>query len=209
MQDFAELLAERSLRASVPRTVAAPPNNERANKTCNFEEFIEMIRKIVVNIIPEAEFMPQDDVTEQMFPDVKINKPLITFEVISRKPYKEQKPMLRHEAIENVPNQEEARIGNLYAWTMDYTLQFNIYGNGYEKSQMIMNTFEEAILRYVGYFKKNGIKECLFKEQLRDSKLDTFREHSSIKSTRYQVILEKYWIDFDNVLESVHIKNNE
>lgn len=208
MKDFAQLLSEQSIRRSVVGAITSPPNNERANKTCSFEEFIEMVRKVIINIVPECEFVPQDEITEKMFPDIKIDKSIISFEVISRRPYKEQKPMFRHEVVENVDN-EEARIGSLYAWTMDYIIQFNIYASGYEKSQTVMNIFEEAILKYVGYFKKNGIKECLFSEQIRDAKLDTFREHASIKSVKYQAILEKYWIDFDNVLDSIHLKNNE
>lgn len=208
MKEFEELLFEQNRRVSVAKAITSPPNNERADKTCGFEEFIEMVRKVVINIVPDCEFLPQDELSEKMFPDVKINQSIVTFEVISRRPHKEQKPTIRHEVLENV-NNEEARIGNLYAWTMEHVIQFNIYASGYEKSQAVMNIFEEAILKYMGYFKKNGIRECLFSEQIRDSKLDTFREHASIKSIRYQVILEKYWIDFDNVLDSIHLKNNE
>lgn len=210
MQDFMELLQQAQSVSPVQKAVTAPPLNKRANQTCDFEGFIEMLRRVIVNVMPNCLFIPQDDVQDYVYPDVSIdNTPIISYEVIERAPLKEQKPMLRHEVIEKAYETSEERIGNLYAWQMVYQLQFNIYASGYEKSQRVMNTFEEAILEYLGYFKKNGIIECLFKKQLKDDSLSSFREHASIKSLRYQVTLEKYWIDFDSVLESVYIQNQE
>ena len=210
MKDFISLLREQDEDTlSAKKALTAPIRNNRANKTCGFEEFIEMVQKAARNIMPECFFVPQEDVKELMHPDKLIDNPIIAYEVVSRVPLFEQKPTTRHEVIEKTDYSNEERIGTLNAWQFDYLVQFNLYASGYKKVQSVMNTFEEMILNYVGYFKKNGIIECLFKKQHKDSSLESFREHASIRSLTYQIILEKYWIDFDSVLETVTIENEK
>lgn len=207
MDDFEVLLKMRQKETIVQKAITAPIRNNRADKNCSYEDFIEMIRKVLRNVMSDCDFVPHENVKDMMQPDIKIDNPIISFEVISRAPSKQQKPMLRHEVVEKAYDSQEERIGNLFAWQMDYTLQFNVFASGYEKAQSVMNTFEEAILNYTGFFKKNGVIECLFIKQLKDSSLESFREHASIRSLQYYAILERYWIDFESTLESVMIQN--
>ena len=208
MEDFIGLLRQKQKElTSAEKAVTMPIRNQRAEKNCGYEEFIEMVQKIVKNVMPDCLFMPQEDIKQYMQPDILINQPIISYELINRVPHFEQKPMARHEVVEKSYRDGEERIGTLSAWRFDCDIQFNLYASGYQKVQSVMNTFEEAILMYTGYIKKNGVIECLFKKQFKDASLDSFREHASVRSLKYQIILEKYWIDFESVLESVTIKN--
>lgn len=208
MEELIRLLHKKDKECiDVEKAMTMPIRNNRADKTCSFEQFIEMVQKAARNIMPECVFIPQEDVKHLMQPDILIDKPIISYELISRIPLFEQKPMVRHEVIEKTEFNGEERIGTLNAWQFDCNVQFNLYASGYEKVQSVMNTFEEMILNYVGYFKRNGVVECLFKKQHKDSSLESFREHASVRSLTYQVILEKYWIDFESVLESVTVYN--
>lgn len=182
-----------------------PLRNETAYKSCTYIEFIAMVQKIISSILPNCKFVSDDEIYTLLFPDKPLDQSVISFKIHERTPYQEIKPQMRHEVIEDDVKTNERRIGTLYAQRMRYILQFNIFSSGYEKSESVMNIFEDAILDYTGYFKKNGIVEILFRKQLEDEGYEHFRKMCSMRHLRYELILEKQWIDFESVLETVQI----
>lgn len=196
MKDIIELLKEKNIVMPIQE-----PLNNRYEKTCTYEDFVMMIENVVRNTMPNINFLPSEEKAKLLEPDRQMDAPLITFKTYHRKPLKESKPIFRHEVIEKSTPGEE-RMGTLYGWRMEQIIQFDIFTGTYKVAQETMNNFENQMLNYLSYFKKNGLIECLFLEQIEDETLNAFRDKCSVRSLRYKITLEKYWIDFESVLES-------
>lgn len=179
--------------------------NATYEKTCSYEEFIIMLQKIVSSTLLDCKLIPEDETFNELFPNKKLDQSVISFKVVRRTPYKELKPTMRHEVLEEATKANEERIGTLYGQRMEYILQFNVFCSGYAKSESVMNNFEEAIFNYTSYLKKNGVIECLFKQQITDSDYEHFRKMCSVRHLQYEIILEKQWIDFESVLDTVQV----
>ena len=54
-----------------------------------------------------------------------------------------------------------------------------------------MERFEELMITYAGYFKKNGVAELLFDQQFTDQTFETMRQTLSIRNISYYVEVEK------------------
>lgn len=202
MLDFITLLQRDE---NTPIVLDNPLKNSVSEKTCSYIEFIEMIQKVVTNVIPDCLFIPDDEINSYLFPDKPLDKSIVSFKVFSRKPYQELKPLPRHEIIETTTVKNEARIGSIYGQRMQLILQFNIFSSGYAKSESVMTSFEDSILDYTSFFKKKGVIEILFREQIQDTSYEHFRKTCSMRHLHYEIILEKQWIDFESVLETVQI----
>ncbi len=79
-----------------------------------------------------------------------------------------------------------------------------------------MEKFEELMIAYAGYFKKQGVRELYFKEQITDSEYNNFRETLSVRNIRYYVQIEKLTVIFNRRIDDVELigdtvetKNNQ
>ena len=54
-----------------------------------------------------------------------------------------------------------------------------------------MERFEDLMITYAGYFKKNGVAELLFDQQYTDQSFETMRQTLSIRNISYYVEVEK------------------
>lgn len=203
---FENQIKQQTKRSEEPRIV--PALNHQNQTTCDYHQFIGYLRRILSNVMPECDFVDADRYKQLSRADNALEKPVITYKVHLRHPLKEQKPTMRYETFEDTSLDNEKRIGALYAWRMHYTLHFSIIDNSSEQCEKIMTTFEEVIFRYIGFLKEKGVSEVLFKKQFEDNTLNNYREYASVRTLEYEVILEKFWIDFESVLEVVTIESD-
>ena len=68
-----------------------------------------------------------------------------------------------------------------------------------------MEKFEELMIAYAGYFKKQGVRELYFKEQITDSEYNNFRETLSVRNIRYYVQIEKLTVIFNRRIDDVKL----
>lgn len=195
-------------QTTVPQTPHTPNprmRNHPEEKNATTFDFIKMIEKVVNNIMPEVTFTSDDERAKFLTPQQQIDAPVITFKVKNRRPFKELKPMQRCEIRErtDVPNEE--RLGALYVQRFQCILQFNLFASGYIEVEEVMNIFEEAMLKYAYIFKKYGIQEFYFEEQLEDSYYDTYRQWCCVRNITYYVLFEKQSIDFEEIIKSIVI----
>ena len=76
---------------------------------------------------------------------------------------------------------------------------------GYPDKEIIMEHFEETIIKHTGFFKKNGVAELIFKEHVTDSHFDTLRESLSIRSLIYYVEIEKLTVMFKEKINEIEL----
>jgi hypothetical protein len=60
-----------------------------------------------------------------------------------------------------------------------------------------METFEELMLSYTGYFMEQGVRQVYFKEQIKDTDYNNFRDTLSVRNLRYYVEIEKLMVIFN------------
>lgn len=207
--DFERLLEQKNIESRVSTEPLPQKNSEsqKAEKSADLRDFIEMVHKIVKKTIPDVEFMPDEGRRIVIDPDEEIKNPIITFQVISRKTKNELKPRIREDnIIENLKRADKkGRKGEIWGQKFRCIVQFNIFASEYEQADEVMYNFEEAIFLYTYYLKKNGVSEVLFDEHLTDKEYDVYRQNVSVRNLRYCIDIEKLRAVFNDEFENVSV----
>ena len=176
-----------------------------AAKNATVEDFISMVTKLSNKALKSlnVEFYPDEGATIAD-PEKKLEKTAILYRVIERKPKNELK--MRHsENIEEVVDEKtnKKRLGQIWSQRQDCIIQFDIVASDYATANKVMNSFEDMIFQYSGYFKKNGIAEIYFKKYFTDTSIDRYRQYLSVRSIQYFVEIEKQTTIFNSTLEEI------
>ena len=176
-----------------------------ASKNATVEDFISMVTKLSNKALKSlnVEFYPDEGATIAD-PEKKLEKTAILYRVIERKPKNELK--MRHsENIEEVVDEKtnKKRLGQIWSQRQDCIIQFDIIASDYATANKVMNSFEDMIFQYSGYFKKNGIAEIYFKKYFTDTSIDRYRQYLSVRSIQYFVEIEKQTTIFNSTLEEI------
>ena len=176
-----------------------------AAKNATVEDFISMVTKLSNKALKSlnVEFYPDEGATIAD-PEKKLEKTAILYRVIERKPKNELK--MRHsENIEEVIDEKtnKKRLGQIWSQRQDCIIQFDIIASDYATANKVMNSFEDMIFQYSGYFKKNGIAEIYFKKYFTDTSIDRYRQYLSVRSIQYFVEIEKQTTIFNSTLEEI------
>lgn len=176
-----------------------------AAKNATVEDFISMVTKLSNKALKSlnVEFYPDEGATIAD-PEKKLEKTAILYRVIERKPKNELK--MRHsENIEEVVDEKtnKKRLGQIWSQRQDCIIQFDIIASDYATANKVMNSFEDMIFQYSGYFKKNGIAEIYFKKYFTDTSIDRYRQYLSVRSIQYFVEIEKQTTIFNSTLEEI------
>ena len=170
----------------------------KARRSATLEDFIEMVSTIVTKATKERNiiFEPNEGVRPRVDQSVSIEKPHIYYKVISRKLCNELKPREREETYEEDIDGKK-RLGRVWGQKFECLIQFDIMATDYKAANNALHTFEDLMFNYTSYFKRNGIAEILFHEQLTDHDYDLYRQSMSVRSIRYRVWVEKLHVAFD------------
>ena len=176
-----------------------------AAKNATVEDFISMVTKLSNKALKSlnVEFYPDEGATIAD-PEKKLEKTAILYRVIERKPKNELK--MRHsESIEEIIDEKtnKKRLGQIWSQRQDCIIQFDIIASDYATANKVMNSFEDMIFQYSGYFKKNGIAEIYFKKYFTDTSIDRYRQYLSVRSIQYFVEIEKQTTIFNSTLEEI------
>ena len=206
--DFEQLLLEQE-NFNVPsgRYTHIKESNRplRADKTATLFDFIQMINKIMSSTMRDVLFIPDEGKTIDLDSQKKINKPIITYKVISRKVKNELKPRLREEILEDDADKNDQRIGRIYGQKFKCILQFDIFASVYTSAEKVMKEFEEMIFKFTSYFKKKGVAEILFYQQFTDSddEYKNLRQILSVRNLQYYIEIENQTVMFDGKIKEI------
>lgn len=181
----------------------------KADKSASLYDFIKMVSKVVALALKDkgVEFVPDEGKRLVIDPQVPLEHPYITYKVVDRSPKGELKPRERETLIvENTDNETDARKGRVYGQKFKCIVQFNIIASEYSEADEVMNTFEDLMMSYAHYFKKNGVAELLFEKHFTDENFDIFRQTVSVRSLQYYVEVEKLTVMFDQEIEVIQSK---
>lgn len=164
----------------------------KADKTASLFDFIKMIDKIITLTMKdlEVEFIPDEGKTLYLSSDFSVDHPIITYKVLSRMPKGEIKPRFREGFSRSLASPEE-EVGEIYGQKFKCHLQFDIFASEYTVAEQVMERFEDMMITYAGYFKRNGVAELLFDQQFTDSHFESMRQTLSIRNISYYVEIEK------------------
>lgn len=179
---------------------------QKADKGCSLSEFFGMVKKVVVKGLKKynAEFIPDDGVRTIMDVSEQIDHPLIYYTLISRVPRNtDRKPRFRQDISDVNPDGSVIRHGTINGQIFDCDVQFNIVAADYSTADTVMDAFEDAMLKYSGFFKRNGVSEMYFQKQYTDNNLDVYRQKMSVRSLVYRVTLERIRTSFDTTIAKI------
>lgn len=177
---------------------------QTAEKSASIGDLIAMIDKLVTLTMPNVDFIPEEGKVLSMDAMKDFDRPKITYKIISRKPKGELKPRVR-ETIETDGKNGEDRLGQVCGQKFECLVQFNIFTSVYKEAEEVMEKFEELIFSYTGFFKKNGVAELLFKEQITDDFYERLRETLSVRNLIYYVEIEKLTVIFKEKIKEIEL----
>lgn len=180
----------------------------KAEKSANMRDFIKMVSKVVSMAMRDlkVEFMPDEGKRIVVDPEKTLDHPVITYRVISRTPKKELKAREREGLVlEETHRKSEGRKGTVYGQKFKAYIQFDIVASEYSVADEVMDNFEDLILNYTHFFKKNGVAELLFEKHYTDENLDMYRQSVSVRSLQYYVELEKLTMVYDTEIQDIQI----
>lgn len=177
---------------------------QTAEKSASIGDLIAMIDKLVTLTMPNVDFIPEEGKVLSMDAMKDFDRPKITYKIISRKPKGELKPRVR-ETIETDGKNGEDRLGQVCGQKFECLVQFNIFTSVYKEAEEVMEKFEELIFSYTGFFKKNGVAELLFKEQVTDDFYERLRETLSVRNLIYYVEIEKLTVIFKEKIKEIEL----
>lgn len=179
---------------------------QKADKGCSLGDFFTMVKKVVVRGLKKynINFIPDDGARVLNSLSEKNNRPIIYYTLQSRVPRDtDRKPRFRQDIQDKDSSGNIIRTGAINAQIFDCDIQFNIAAADYSTADAVMEAFEDAMLRYSGFFKRNGVSEMYFRKQYTDTNLDTYRQKLSIRSLVYRVTLERIRTTFDTTIAKI------
>lgn len=177
---------------------------QTADKSASMGDFIAMVDKLVTIVMPNVDFIPEEGKVLSMDAMKDFDRPKISYKVKSRKPKNELKPRVRQSVEPNGKNGED-RLGVVCGQKFSCTIQFNVFASVYKEAEAVMEEFEELIFSYTGFFKKNGVAELLFKEQVTDNFYERLRETLSVRNLIYYVEIEKLTVIFKEKIKEIEL----
>lgn len=181
-------------------------NMQRAKKGASLYDFFDMLALIVDYAMQDmkVKFLTDEDENLLKDPELAFEHPYISYRVISRKPKNEYKPIAREEIVE-CDEYNEQRLGTVRGIAFDCIVQFNVFASENRLANKVMETFEELMLSYTGYFMEQGVRQVYFKEQITDTDYNNFRDTLSVRNLRYYVEIEKLMVIFNRRISDTKI----
>ena len=188
----------------------------RAEQSISFDEFIELLVKLVEKALYEDQVkMSPDEGATINDRDRPINNPYIFFKIISGKTINSIKPRLMENTIRRAPGHPEYRPDNkypgkenieeegveVYRHAFEYVLQFDIFASSYATANKVLKDFEELMYDYTGYVKSRGVNELLYDQRLTDESNVQYREKYSVRSVRYILRIDKIFVVTRKLIE--------
>ena len=164
-----------------------------------------MLDNLLKLTMPQVKFIPDEGKVMSLDAMTNFDQPVITYQVINRKPKKEIKPRVRELIEEITDDKSSQRTGEIWGQKFECLVQFNVFASVYSEAEQVMEHFEETIIKHTGFFKKNGVAELIFKEHVTDSHFDTLRESLSIRSLIYYVEIEKLTVMFKEKINEIEL----
>lgn len=173
-------------------------NMQRAKKGASLYDFLDMVAVIVDYSMADmnVKFLTDEEANKIKDPSLDFRNPCISYRVISRKPNNEYKPIVREEITE-CDEINEQRLGTIRGIGFDCIVQFNVFASENRVANQVMETFEELMISYAGYFMEQGVKQVYFKEQITDIDYNNFRDTLSVRNIRFYVEIEKLMVIFN------------
>ena len=191
---------------SVQKKIKLDSDYSRAEKGASMADFFELVKKMVIKGLKKerVEIIPNDGPRKVLDPAEKIDHPIIFYKVVSRVPReKNYKPRFREDIYDRNPDGSELRQGAIYGQFFDCEIQFDIVASDYSAADRVMNAFEDAMQKYAGFFKRNGVSEVLFAKQFTDENLDIYRQKMSVRSLIYDVTIERIRLAYDTTITEI------
>ena len=140
---FEEMLQRRedyeSSRNKLNITAANPnKNRQKSNKGASLYDFIKMLDNLLELTMPQVKFIPDEGKVMSLDAMTNFDRPVITYQVINRKPKKEIKPRVRELVEEITDDKNSQRIGEIWGQKFECLVQFNVFASVYSEAEQVM-----------------------------------------------------------------------
>lgn len=165
----------------------------QAEKPCNFEEFTDIIARLL-----NAAWGEGWGIFTEVFPNgtdsTNIDVPVITYTlkemqpgIISKNETREIKPRHRHTFYPEVPGEP---VTEVYGQVLDYEVLFEVWEENNTKASKLAERFRELLFMYTGFMKSQGVKELFFRRYSNETEGGEHRDNIVGRCLYYDLRLE-------------------
>lgn len=187
------------------------PERLTSEANASIDDFILMLSKVCKKVMKKmnVELKPDEGARPKVDQAESIDHPYIFFTITSCQPVKELKPRIRQDAVDLAIKDEEEELlqpRDIWGQLLRYSIQFNIFAEGYNEVTEVMKIFEDIIFSYTAYFKRKGVKDIRFLRRITDSNFDLYRQKCSVRSLQYDVDIEKLFTRFETTIGDITVR---
>ena len=187
------------------------PERLTSESNASIDDFILMLSKVCKKVMKKmnVELKPDEGARPKVDQAESIDHPYIFFTITNCQPVKELKPRIRQDAVDLASKDEEEELlqpRDIWGQLLRYSIQFNIFAEGYNEVTEVMKIFEDIIFSYTAYFKRKGVKDIRFLRRITDSNFDLYRQKCSVRSLQYDVDIEKLFTRFETTIGDITVR---
>jgi len=155
----------------------------------SFDDAMELVNNVWVKVNPACTFSEDQPLGED--PEV-MKLPHIVYELQNRKHSEHFSDGRKPRQLKSYPDPDQVGHNITEASEhFDCLVEFVIYGNDKRETRKWAESFENFILTYTGHFKKQGIGEILFLEELPREVSSKYRQDLPHRRLRYLVRIQR------------------
>lgn len=168
---------------------------ERDKEALRLKNFFSTVKVLLEEKIFKQynwSFIPETDVYVVNSDNIKT--PLITYKVYHRQPIDGRtgkKPVWKGEYQD--PN-DRSQIITINSQQFDNIVEFGFWGSSYQEADDARELFEDFIWNYLGKFRKDGILDIYFIEQIEDQVVNVKEQYFAKQTVRYGIRNEREMI---------------
>lgn len=180
-----------------------------SDQSCDFNQFTDMVHSLL-----NAAWGADWGTFTQAFPNGRdpqnVKLPVITYLLKEKRPgvvgnrgAQEIKPRFRQEVVNEEVFEGGPTTLNIYSQVFDHDVVFEVWEDNNDKANKLAEQFEDFMMIYKGYFKRNGVGEIIFDHMNNDAESPEWKDNVVVRKFRYLVRLEKHTVVPSHVIEKV------
>lgn len=172
----------------------------------NIDEFALLLSEIIKLATNDSiTFKPAYSKTEKIGDEETL--PIVTYDINNREISEncQLKPQLTDSFVDVVNGEKTGESIQVYRQWFDCLVEFDAYGVNGLQARKTLDTIEEILTLYAGYFKKAGVSEMFFVKEIPSKRSINYIRDVAMKSIIWYVKIEKIYISKSSILNKIDI----
>lgn len=165
-------------------------DNFRADgNVASFDDAMEKLSDLWKKVHPDCPFLEEMPTAE---PPERLDLPRIVYSLVRRQHASGYNDSNKPRPMNTYPDPDQPghNLTEVVEW-FDCLTSFAVFGNSKREAREWTEKFENFVLTYIGHFKKLGVTDIIFREELSPGVSSEFRQDLPHRHLRYSVKIQR------------------